>query len=199
MKKVKVPSIRKDIVKSIFVSFLIVVFLLVVYLLFGDAKVLYSKLTAFGGAVLAFSGLMAKQYLLKENIEYLNKWKKVERLIDEITINNTEKDNKYNKVLLSFSVLNNQAGDYIGYVLSEIKCIPVMPLILIILYGASLIAGGEVLVSLLCLVLMLIIVAYLSIATITSHNLSIDTSHLDETIQELEDLVAILREQKLAN
>lgn len=192
--KVKIPSIRKDMVKAFILTLAIVLFLSTIYLFFGEEKLLDSRITALFGAILAFSGLMAKQYLLKENIAYLNKWKNVEQLIDEVTISYSAKDIETQEISENLSKLNNQASAYMGYVVAEIKYIPVIPLLLVVLYGAALIASGELLVSIICLILMLILVAYLALATITSNNLSIDTSHLDETIQELEELIELLKQ-----
>jgi len=61
-------------------TIIIISVLVVVYELFGRSQKIDTKVTSLFGAILALSGLMAKQYLLKENIEYLNKWKKVESM-----------------------------------------------------------------------------------------------------------------------
>lgn len=191
---VRIPSINNDIIKSFYITFAIVIFLSLIFYFFGDLQLLTSKITGLFGAILAFSGLMAKQYLLKENIAYLNKWKNIENLIDEVTINYAAKDIETKEISEDLSRLNNQAEVYMNYIVTEIKCIPVIPLLLVVLYGAALIASGALWVSLSCLILMLILVTYLSLATITSNNLSIDTSHIDETIQDLKELVELLKQ-----
>lgn len=197
--KIRIPSIKVDIFKSIFITVLIVGFLSTIFLFFGDAKIFDSRITALFGAILAFSGLMSKQYLLKENISYLNKWKCLEKIIDDITTNYSSKHFAIKQISDDLSRRNNQAFLYTNYIVNEIKCMPIIPFVLVVLYGAALTASGNLLVSVTCLVLMLTLVAYLALATITSNNLFIDTSDLDETIKELEGLIELLESENELN
>lgn len=197
--KVRIPSIKRDILKSIFVTVLIVGFLSIIFLFFGDAKIFDNRITALFGAILAFSGLMSKQYLLKENISYLNKWKYLEKILDDITINYSSKNFLIKQISDDLSRRNNQAFLYVNYIVMEIKSMPIIPFVLVVLYGAALVASGNLLISLTCLVLMLALVAYLALATITSNNLIIDTSDLDETIEELEGLIELLKSENELN
>lgn len=189
-----IPTIKSDLASSAMMTFVIISLLYCVFYFFGNQGTLDTRSTSLFGAILAFSGLMTKQYLLKENIEYLHKWKKVEDLIDSITIQHSSNNIETNNLSQQLLTLNNQASSYMHYIVTEIKAIPIIPLFLVVLYGAAIIASEAQWLSLICLGLMLFLVSYLAQATITSNNLAIDTSDLDETISELEALAKILRE-----
>ena len=193
--KSTIPSIKSDIFKSILLSAIIISFLVVVFFFYGSSQKIDARMTSLFGAILAFSGLMAKQYLLKENITYLHKWKKVERIIDEITLHQKNLSIDVDKILKQLASQNNTASLYMEYVIKEIKIIPVLPLLLVVLYGAALIASESLYFSLTCLSLMLFIVSYLAQATITSNNLAIDTTDLDETIVEFEEVLTLLNDK----
>lgn len=193
--KYKLPSVCKDIFVSLIMTIIIISVLVVVYELFGRSQKIDTKVTSLFGAILALSGLMAKQYLLKENIEYLDKWKQVESTIHEITLTKNDTCAKESDISRKLADLNNQASEYMEYVKTEIRIIPVVPLILVVLYGAALIGSEAQLFSLTCLGIMLLLVSYLSQATITSNNLAIDTSDLDNTIIVLNDLLNSLNNE----
>jgi hypothetical protein len=194
-KKSPIPSVKSDIFKSILLSIIIVSFLVVVFQLYGNAQKIDSRMTSLFGAILAFSGLMTKQYLLKENIEYLHKWKKIESIIDEITLHQENQPAHVNEILEKLANQNNTACLYMKYVITEIKIIPVIPLLLVVLYGAALIASESQYFSLTCLSLMLFLVSYLAQATITSNNLAIDTTDVDEIIHEFQEVSTLLNEK----
>jgi hypothetical protein len=194
--KNKLPSVYKDILVSLLLSIIIISILFIVYKVFGSSDIIDTKATSLFGAILALSGLMSKQYLLKENISYLDKWKKVIATIDEITLKETKSGLEANSISKNLLYFNNQASKYMDYVITEIKIIPVVPLLLVVLYGAALIGSNSQMFSLTCLGMMLILVSYLSQATITSNNLAIDTSDLDETIILLEDILNSLNKSE---
>ncbi|WP_124329213.1 hypothetical protein [Desulfonema ishimotonii] len=79
------------------------------------------------------------------------------------------------------------------YIITEIKYIPVIPMILMVLYGAALIACGSFIFTLICLTLMLILVIYLALATISSNNLLLETDNVDEIIGELQEIIDCLQ------
>jgi len=191
----KLPSVKKDILVSLVLTVIIISVLVIVYEVFGSSNVIDTNVTSLFGAILALSGLMAKQYLLKENIDYLNKWKVVVSTIDEITLQKNESDPEENNFSNQLIQLNNQADEYMEYVKKEIRIIPIIPLLLVVLYGAALIGCNSQIFSLTCLGLMLLLVSYLSQATITSNNLAIDTSDLDETIIVLNELLTSLNKR----
>jgi intracellular septation protein A len=180
-KFLKKPSIIADVATSICISAVICIVLGGVFYLFGNAQKIDTRITSLFGAILAFSGLMTKQYLLKENIEYFHKWKKVEETIDSISLNENDLPAEARNITTSLLEQNNRANFYIQYIVAEIKIIPIIPLLLVVLYGAALIASEAQWFSITCLSLMLLLVSYLAQATITSNNLAIDTSDLDET------------------
>ncbi|MFA7348583.1 MAG: hypothetical protein WCZ86_12555 [Desulfurivibrionaceae bacterium] len=189
------PSITADIFKAILLTIIIVTFLFIVFHLHGNAQKIDSRMTSLFGAILAFSGLMTKQYLLKENISYLHKWKKVEFVINEIILHPKNQQYRVDEILNQLSKQNSTARLYMKYVIDEIKIIPIIPLFLVVLYGAALIASESQYVSLTCLALMLFLVSYLAQATITSNNLAIDTTDVDEIINEFEEALSLLNEK----
>lgn len=192
----KLPSVKKDILIALLLTAIIILVLVIVYELFGSFNKIDTNVTSLLGAILALSGLMAKQYLLKENIDYLNKWKVVVSTIDKITLKKNEslpEEDYFSNQLIQ---LNNQAYKYMLYIKKEIRIIPAIPLLLVVLYGAALIGCSSMLFSLTCLSIMLLLVSYLSQATITSNNLAIDTSDLDETIIVLDELLISLNQIK---
>jgi len=196
MKKQKnsIPSFNADIFKSILISIIIIEFLIIVFEIFGSAEKVDLKITSLFGAILAFSGLMIKQYLLKENIEYLRKWEKIKLLIDKIILHKNSQllqDDDIEQLVEK----KGMVSQYINYVITEIKIVPVIPLLLVIFYGAALIATECLYFSLVCLALMLLLVAYLSLATITSNNLAIDTTEIDETIQDFEEVLTSMNKK----
>ncbi|MEW6110301.1 MAG: hypothetical protein AB1632_14210 [Nitrospirota bacterium] len=188
------PSIKADVAASICISIVVCIVLGGVFYLFGNTQKIDTRITSLFGAILAISGLMTKQYLLKENVTYLHKWKKIEKIIDSISLNDNELPAAARDITNSLLEQNNRANFYMQYIISEIKIIPIIPLLLVVLYGAALIASEAQWFSLTCLAIMLLLVSYLAQATITSNNLAIDTTDLDETIQELEEVLEILNE-----
>lgn len=187
------PSIKKDIFKSLILSVLIILIFYFVYYYFGERKEIDKSITALFGAVLALSGLMSKQYLIKENISYLNKWKTIEDLIDEILLNDSQEGLEFKKIKLALAEKNNRAELYINYIITEIKLIPIIPMVLVVLYGAALIACGSLIFAMSCLALMLILVVYLAFATMSSNNLLLEVENIDETIEELQGIIEVIR------
>lgn len=188
------PSILADLLISVTICVIICSLLGVVFYYFGNVQKLDTRITSLFGAILAFSGLMTKQYLLKENLSYLQKWKKIEEIIDEITLTYSNISSEATSIGSKLLELNNRIDPYIKYVTTEIRIIPVIPLVLVVLYGAALIASESQLFSICCLSMMLLLVSYLAQATISSNNLAIDTSELDDTKKELEDILEMLKE-----
>lgn len=188
------PNIKKDLFFSLVITINIVIILFAVYYFFGDSKKIGTNLTFFFGAILAFSGLMTKQYLLKENIHYLGKWREAEKLIDDITLYCANIGHEESDIVKKLAEKNNIAYSYMNYVVFEIRSIPIIPLLLVVLYGAALISTESSIVSIMCLILMLFLVSYLAQATITSNNLAIDRSELDSMIKELKDLSKVVKD-----
>jgi hypothetical protein len=195
IKKYNMPSVRRDFIVSMLVTVIIVSGYVIVYEIFGVSEISVSKLTHLFGAILALSGLMFKQYLLKEVIQYFNKFVQVKSKISEITLISNEIENKEKSYVDKFSEYYNTVCCYICYVKFEIKLVPFIPLILVILYGAALIGDASHKFSLSCLCIMIFLVSYLSQATITSNNIAIDQSDLDDVVFELDKVIALLKLQ----
>lgn len=161
-----------------------------VYCAFGGDKPIQESVVPFFGAVLAFSGLMAKRYLYKETIEYLAKWVRVNSLI-KIICEQLDKDREIVKDVEDFNVLKAKAKMYANYIKTELKIVPALPMVLIVLYGSSLFAYGSFVFQAGCLGSMLLVISYLAVAAISSNCLAIDQSDLDEIILKLEAITIV--------
>ena len=194
-KIIRKPSIIADVVTAICICGIMCIFLGGVFYLFGNAQKIDTRITSLFGAILAFSGLMTKQYLLKENIGYLHKWGRLEEIIDNISLNENDLQADVRAIKISLLEQNKRANLYMHYIIAEIKIIPIIPIFMIVLYGAALIASEAQWFSISCLCIMLLLVSYLAQATITSNNLAIDTTDLDKTIKDLEEVLEILNKK----
>lgn len=191
--KRKIPSTIVDLLVALAITVVIILFFFVVYHYFGGSKKLDTNITSFFGAILAFSGLMTKQYLYKETIDYLTKWFKVEELMDEIIASTNTENNEFKKLERELSEQNNLAASYANYVKRELRIVPLIPILLVFLYGSALIACDSVLFRSICLGLMLFLVAYLAKATISANNLAIEKFNLDKMIIELQELYEVIK------
>lgn len=185
---VKTPSTVNDVLVALALTTIIILFFIVVYHYFGGSKKLDTNITSFFGAILAFSGMLTKQYFFKETIDYLAKWFQIEKLIDDINSDTEPVGVELKRLEQELSEQSTQAASYAAYVKRELKIIPLIPILLVFLYGAALIACDSVLFRAICLSLMLFLVSYLAKATISSNNLAIEKPILEEMIIELQDL-----------
>lgn len=98
-------------------------------------------------------------------------------------------------VTLKYELSNHkhQSVSYIKYIKRELKFIPFVPILLVSLYGAALIASGSILFRVICLSIMLYFVTYLAKATISSNNLVIEKTNIDQLLTELEELKISLK------
>lgn len=193
--KIKIPSTFKDVIVAVVFTIFIIFILFIVYYFFGGSKKIDTNITSFFGAILAFSGLMTKQYLFKETIDYLIKWVRLEKLLEDILVSSESHDAEVKAIVSDLSEQNNLANYYANYVKRELRIIPLVPIILVVLYGAALIAYGSILFQMICLGLMLLFVTYLAKATISSNNLAIGRPDLEETISELERLSQMIQKK----
>ena len=192
--KIKIPSTLKDVMVAVVFTIFIIFILFIVYYFFGGSKKIDTNITSFFGAILAFSGLMTKQYLFKDTIDYLIKWVRLEKLLEDILVR-SEFHSEMKAIVSDLSEQNNLAKYYANYVKRELRIIPLVPIILVVLYGAALIACGSILFRMICLGLMLLFVTYLAKATISSNNLAIERPDLEETISELERLSQMIEKK----
>lgn len=197
--RLKMPSIWQDILISILYTIMIVEILLLVYINFGSTKKVDPNVASFYGAILALSGLMAKQYMFREAIDCLKKWIEIEKLLETIKGNSNEKDTNVLELLAKLADQIKLTKKYESYIKTELKIVPMIPIVLVVLYGAALIADESQLISMTCLGLMLLSVTYLAKATISSTSIPISISELEETINLLLDLrknVEVVQEYK---
>ena len=189
---INLPSTLNDAVGAFIYTIFVICILFVVHHYFGASKIIDTNITSIFGAILALSGLMAKQYLFKETIDYLTKWVKLEKLLEEVLQYSDLQDSQVANLIESLREQSRLANFYASYVKRELRIIPLIPIILVVLYGSALIAAGSVVFRIICMSLMLLFVTYLAKATVSFGNLVIEKPDLDETINELQELVRIL-------
>jgi len=154
----------------------------------GDSSKLDTGFVTFLGGVLTVSGLLFRQYMLKEVLDYLKSWNRMNellRIIIEVASKQGRAEDTHIKNLVA---QETQTQLYSRYVQRELTLIPIVPLVLIYLYGCALLSEKSLLFREMCLFLMVYLVAYLAIAAITSTRLACAHPDLEKTIAELEDL-----------
>jgi hypothetical protein len=134
-KDIKLPSTLKDAFVAIILTIFIILVLMTVYYFFGGSKQIDTNMTSFFGAILAFSGLMTKQYLFKETIDYLIKWIKLEKLLDDILVYSGTQNGNFEDIIGDMAEQNKLAEFYATYVKRELKIIPLVPIALVSLSG----------------------------------------------------------------
>ena len=96
------------------------------------------------------------------------------------------------KICDELNIHNNYVSAYSDYVKNEISFVPLIPVILVFLYGSALIVSNSFVMRSLFLGTMIFFVTYLSKATHSSITLSIDKPNLDSMISELKDLKELI-------
>ncbi|RJQ24374.1 hypothetical protein C4565_09915 [Candidatus Parcubacteria bacterium] len=185
---VKLPSILKDLAVSLLVTIFIAASYIIVFYFFGGSKKIDTNITAFFGAILAFSGLMTKQYLFKETIDYLLRWIQIGKILDEIIENTNNSDTMLAGIRNDLIEQNKLSSKYSNYVKRELRIIPVIPILLVSCYGAALLASDSIIFRSLCLGLMLFMVSYLAKAALSSNKIAIEKPDIEQLISELTDL-----------
>ncbi len=199
MKRNKYPklSIWRDI--GISSLFAVATFLswTLVYFFFGNPNALLNNSVTFLGGVLAISGLLFKQYMLKEVLEYLEKWEELGELLDKII--KASKNGGFEKgtYTAEFIMQKENALDYSQYVRHEMKIIPIVPLLTIFLYGCALLADQCLILRLICLYGMIHCVVYLAIAAKSSVKIAYAYPNLESTVKELKNVISDLEEKGL--
>ena len=163
-KIIKMPSILKDLALSLLVTILIIASYIMVFYFFGGSKKIDTNITAFFGAILAFSGLLTKQYLFKDTIDYLLRWIQIGKILDEIIKNTSDNDTMLVGIRTDLIEQNKLASKYSNYVKRELRIIPVIPILLVSCYGAALLACDSIIFRSICLGLMLFMVAMKDVA-----------------------------------
>lgn len=200
MKHKKFPklSIWRDI--GISSLFAIATFLswALVYFFFGNPNSLLNNSVTFLGGVLAISGLLFKQYMLKEVLEYLETWEELGDLLDKIIKASKNAGFQRNPHTDEFIIQKENVLDYSKYVRHEIRIIPIVPLLTIFLYGCALLADQCLFLRLICLYGMIHCVVYLAIAAKSSVKIAYAYPNLESTIKELKEMISELEEKRLS-
>jgi hypothetical protein len=159
-----------------------------VYAWFGEPSKLDSGIVTFLGGVLAISGLLFRQYMLKEVLDYLKTWDRMSvllRIIIDTATGNGHADDTHVKAL---EIQKAQAHRYSNYVRLELSLVPIVPILLIFLYGCTVLSERSLILRESCLFLMIFCVSYLAIAAISSTRLACAHPDLEEAINDLNKL-----------
>jgi hypothetical protein len=159
-----------------------------IYTWFGDSSRLDTGFVTFLGGVLAISGLLFRQYMLKEVLDYLKSWNRMSGLLNIIIDVALVQDRIEDPHVKELVAQEKQAHRYSQYVRRELTLVPIVPLILIFLYGCAFLSENSFFIRETCLFLMIHLVAYLAIAAITSTRLACAYPDLEQTIADLEEL-----------
>jgi fumarate reductase subunit C len=189
-------SILRDLIFAAFVASLTLGAWVGVFTWFGDSSKLDTGFVTFLGGVLAVSGLLFRQYMLKEVLDYLKAWDKLSNLLREIIENASKQGHDENNHIKDFTSQETQAHRYSNYIRRELTVVPIVPIILIFLYGCALLSDRSLILREICLFLMIHLVAYLAIAAVTSTRLACAYPYLEKTIAELETLRSELETTK---
>lgn len=159
-----------------------------VFTWFGDPSKLDTGFVTFLGGVLAISGLLVRQYMLKEVLDYLKSLDRMSGLLREIIKVAAKQGRTKNPHIKDFVLQETQAHRYSQYVRRELAFVPIVPLILIFLYGCALLSEKSLILRELCMFLMIHFVAYLAVAVVTSTRLACAYPDIEKTIADLEVL-----------
>lgn len=179
-------SILRDLILAALVASLTLGAWVGVFTWFGDSSKLDTGFVTFLGGVIAVSGLLFRQYMLKEVLDYLKAWDKLSNLLREIIEKASTQGHDQNAHVKDFITQETQAHRYSKYIRRELTLVPIVPIILIFLYGCALLADKSLILREICLFLMIHLVAYLAIAAVTSTRLACAFPDLEKTIGELE-------------
>lgn len=181
-------SILRDLIFAAFVASLTLGAWVGVFTWFGDSSKLDTGFVTFLGGVLAVSGLLFRQYMLKEVLDYLKAWDKLSNLLREIIDNASKQGHDKNIHIKDFISQETLVHRYSKYIQRELALVPMVPIILIFLYGCALLSDNSLILREVCLFLMIHLVAYLAIAAVTSTRLACAYPDLAKTISELEEV-----------
>lgn len=181
-------SIRRDMLFATFIASITFGVWVGVYAWFGEPSKLDSGIVTFLGGVLAISGLLFRQYMLKEVLDYLKTWDRMSvllRIIIDTATGNGHADDTHVKAL---EIQKAQAHRYSNYVRLELSLVPIVPILLIFLYGCTVLSERSLILRESCLFLMIFCVSYLAIAAISSTRLACAHPDLEEAINDLNKL-----------
>jgi hypothetical protein len=181
-------AVWRDLVVAAVVALVTVGVWAIVFVKFGELSKLDTGLISFLGGLLAISGLLFKHYMLKEVLAYLKSWETMRRLLSEIITLSLQQQKEGNPHVVQLREQEKLARGYSQYVVRELNLVPLVPLILIFLYGCALLSEGSFIFRATCLFFMIHLVSYLAIAAVSSNKLACSEPDLQEAITELENL-----------
>jgi hypothetical protein len=82
--KSDIPSTSNDVIIAFIFTVIVVSLYGGIFQYVGSFEKLDTAITSFFGAIIAFSGIMTKQYFYKETIDYLILWNRSQGMISEI-------------------------------------------------------------------------------------------------------------------
>jgi hypothetical protein len=159
-----------------------------VFYFFGDSNNFNTDFITFLGGVLAISGLLFRQYMLKEVLDYLKMWDRMNRLLLDIIELAADSGKDSNANVQTLKSQQRLSAKYSKYVRQELSLFPVVPLFLILLYGCALLSENSTYLRAGFLFFMIFCVAYLAIAALSSTRLASAQPDLSETVTVLEEL-----------
>jgi hypothetical protein len=187
------PSVWKDVLICAFFTFIIAAIWYLTYVMLGDQKKLDTTIVSFFGAIITIAGLMSKQYLLKETMEYLTLWNRVKLSLEQILDDPLASQEGFQSEKNRLTQQKESAEKYIIYVKRELQIIPMIPVPFIILYGIALLSENLICVRATCLILMLGLLTYLSRANITSNQIAFELTDLLDAEKDLQDVLDELK------
>jgi intracellular septation protein A len=185
-------GIWRDMAFAALVTGLIIGSWTLVFYYFGEKSAVSNSLVTFAGGVLAVSGLLFRQYMLKEVLEYHNAWAKISEVLTKIEEGIRQEGRENQAAAMKLVAQNVSAKRYCKYLEAELVLIPIVPMAVIFVYGCAILASRSLQFRLGCLSLMLYLVVYLSAAAVSSSKLACSASEPNKIIQELEEIHAML-------
>lgn len=181
-------AVWRDLLIAAFVASITLGAWVSVFTWFGDSAKLDTGFVTFLGGVLAISGLLFRQYMLKEVLDYLKSWDKMSSTLRVIIEAASRKGHTEDSHIKDLADQESQAKRYSQYLRSELILVPIVPIILIFLYGCALLSDNSLIFREVCLFFMIHLVAYLAIAAVTSTRLACAYPDLEKAIADLEEL-----------
>ncbi|HML79293.1 MAG TPA: hypothetical protein PKD36_13170 [Geobacter sulfurreducens] len=159
-----------------------------VFTLLGDTSKLDTGFVTFLGGVLAISGLLFRQYMFKEVLDYLKSWDRMGNILRDLMQIGLKQGYAEDDHLKDLASQEIQAQRYSKYIKHELTFVPIVPIVLIFLYGCALLSDNSIAFREVCLFLMMLLVAYLALAAVSSTKLACAFPDLEKTITDLEEL-----------
>jgi len=182
-------GIGRDIAISGVLTGLILASWAAVFSLFGEVGAVNDSSVIFTGGILTVSGLLFRQYMLKEVLEYYSVWNNIRELMKSIEERILPSSPGHS--FRSAEALINQQDlvrRYCSYLQAELAIIPLVPVVMIFLYGCAMLANKSLQIRIGCLSIMVFFVVYLSVAAVTSSTIACSASEPRQILKDLEEI-----------